>query len=692
MGVYYHPHLSNFTIEDANKDRVYFDSSQDIIGDLITGFNISGKTIISLVVNMGQSTGHYFIVSIPFTWWDNVLIEYTTGGDIEGSGGTMLPMALTRVTNNIVQPTASNTKYASVAGSGGHNGTSESDAWTLAEALANAVAGDKVWIKAGEYGSSQYSISNNGAVNDPIEFIGYTTTIDDIADLVDTFTYVDSTNAYSQVNSTVYPVLRDNGSGSASLNIANNYIILKHIQFGNNNISIKANNSSNIHLEDVTIGRALGSGFGIRAENSSGIDHIRMLKCVGFDAAVTNFWINGNYNAYLSCKVYSGMADGQNGSSDYHLHMEYSQFSMILDCLAERVEHFQSEHLIGIKGTSLKCLVENNDAIGADDEIFYFRGHISGIVLRGNRGDARSDAQNGGSGLCIRDGVEDSIFENNYITGCDRPIAISGDAENPSKTFIARNNIIRNNIFYNGWRSITSWVSGVSSTLPISDNKFYNNLFYVEDGTYSQYKTIWYNASNSTSAITGNEFKNNIFRNLQYLTTGTTSGLVLIIENNVFHDCTVTTPANNSALDPLFVSEVTPDFHLQETSPVKSIGVDLSDVLFDKDDVERVSGGYAIGPYEYPPVGTDPPILVKDTYGKATLAINASNYDSLRWYKDGVEIVGEAGLTYTTPELISGHNSIYYAIITNTVSSVQSSSMRVTMDVECEGIGYSMVI
>jgi len=42
-------------------------------------------------------------------------------------------------------------KYASVAGAGDHNGTSAAHAWTLAEAIAAAVAGDRINLISGTY-------------------------------------------------------------------------------------------------------------------------------------------------------------------------------------------------------------------------------------------------------------------------------------------------------------------------------------------------------------------------------------------------------------------------------------------------------------------------------------------------------------------------------------------------------------
>ena len=68
------PILTNFSIDDYQKSRVYFDASADITGMTTTGFVISGKTISSVTID-GDGLGGYFTVSSPFTFWDNNTIQ-----------------------------------------------------------------------------------------------------------------------------------------------------------------------------------------------------------------------------------------------------------------------------------------------------------------------------------------------------------------------------------------------------------------------------------------------------------------------------------------------------------------------------------------------------------------------------------------------------------------------------------------
>lgn len=76
-------------------------------------------------------------------------------------------------------------KYVSVAGGGAHDGTSEANAWTLAEAIAAPyAAGQRINVKAGTYANTTTSITFGvaGTTTAPIWWRGYKTTIGDLDD------------------------------------------------------------------------------------------------------------------------------------------------------------------------------------------------------------------------------------------------------------------------------------------------------------------------------------------------------------------------------------------------------------------------------------------------------------------------------------------------------------------------------
>lgn len=72
-------------------------------------------------------------------------------------------------------------KYVSVTGGGAHDGSSEANAWTLAEAIAAAAAGDRINVKAGTYANTTTSrtFAVTGTTTQPVWWRGYNTTIGD---------------------------------------------------------------------------------------------------------------------------------------------------------------------------------------------------------------------------------------------------------------------------------------------------------------------------------------------------------------------------------------------------------------------------------------------------------------------------------------------------------------------------------
>lgn len=123
------PVLSNWRIEDANKDRIYFDSSEVITGTTYGGFTVdqvlnAAPTITGITINSGQLTGHYLTVSTPFVAADYLArIAYSGSGsniqDIAGTPNTLASFAATAITNNIVYSKKININITNFANSTG---------------------------------------------------------------------------------------------------------------------------------------------------------------------------------------------------------------------------------------------------------------------------------------------------------------------------------------------------------------------------------------------------------------------------------------------------------------------------------------------------------------------------------------------------------------------------------------------
>lgn len=72
-------------------------------------------------------------------------------------------------------------KYVTTTGAGGHDGTSEANAWSFAEMIAaTPAAGTRVNIKAGAYSVGATTLPANGTASAPIVLRGYSSTIGDL--------------------------------------------------------------------------------------------------------------------------------------------------------------------------------------------------------------------------------------------------------------------------------------------------------------------------------------------------------------------------------------------------------------------------------------------------------------------------------------------------------------------------------
>lgn len=112
-------------------------------------------------------------------------------------------------------------RYASSAGGGAHDGTTEADAWSFAEMLTNAAAGQIVNFKGNHTLTGAASFTNNGTATSPIKVRGYASAAGD--------GYQGRTNSNGPLVTTNFSVWT---CGTNEVNgSAKNYIIYEAIQF-----------------------------------------------------------------------------------------------------------------------------------------------------------------------------------------------------------------------------------------------------------------------------------------------------------------------------------------------------------------------------------------------------------------------------------------------------------------------------
>ena len=78
------PQISDFSIKQGQSNRIYFRSTKPLkLGlDSKDGFIVDDYTITGVEVN--NTTGdHYFITGTSLNFWDNILIRYEGGSDLD---------------------------------------------------------------------------------------------------------------------------------------------------------------------------------------------------------------------------------------------------------------------------------------------------------------------------------------------------------------------------------------------------------------------------------------------------------------------------------------------------------------------------------------------------------------------------------------------------------------------------------
>jgi hypothetical protein len=108
-------------------------------------------------------------------------------------------------------------RYVSVAGAGAHDGTSEANAWTMAEGITNGVGGQRLNIKAGSYSQGAATLANATAAAHLV-WRGYNSTIGDLDD--------QGRNADGTLNTTNFPAVTITGILEAG-----NWNVLQNLNF-----------------------------------------------------------------------------------------------------------------------------------------------------------------------------------------------------------------------------------------------------------------------------------------------------------------------------------------------------------------------------------------------------------------------------------------------------------------------------
>ena len=619
------PTLSNFRIDDVAKDRVYFDSSEEITGGDPSGFTISGNEVTGLTLNPDGPVGHYFTVSTPFNFWHNNTIRYEGGSDIvDSEGNSVFPFSLNYVDNLIPEPEATSAAYYVAAdGNDENDGTNASSPFlTFAAALQVADAGSTVWVKAGRYPvSASTDFANSGTPDSPIKVIGYRETPGDITSMY--YSFEDGAMA-PDLDPTEMPLIDGGNIHRSGLRaLGQNYIIMRNLQATRLFLGFSAQNAEGIIVDNCVTKDLYGTG----SEQGAGIGmgpmgdgsnyeptYFRVINSVAVNGGVSNITARGAFNLVENCRTYSDREGGVFGS-DYYISIT-GDHNIVRENFASKFssDSNPSSHGMGVRGPS------HDDAdFGARStynlfEFNYSKGSRQGYysrnprsefnVFKDNEADGFGGGNNAGNGIQNQTGAANNLYDRMYIHDVQTAFVFTTGLEGADMEELLHtdNNVIQNTI--------------------VRDTRYVSRIYRSR-----------YNDGTVTASYAGNRIINTTFENMDALSRGVYDDLEYfgfgenLLTNCVFidvageherdqfpmfHDMFEISYTNffggfgmpdwattSVMMDPMFDDELRPT--TMTPAEITDGGVDIPGLFYDAAGVERSPGSFSMGAFEDAP-------------------------------------------------------------------------------------------
>ena len=486
---------------------------------------------------------------------------------------------------------AQNTYYVSLTGNDSNDGLTETTAWrTIAYAVSSSspvMAGDSIFIKAGNYENENIVFEKSGLASLPIVIQGYKDIPGDNPEF--NFDYGE------QLNPAYMPLLDglDRTTGIAiDINGSKN-IIINNLQIKNyangiidhtytDNLNTELNN---IFITDMGDTQATYSGKAIEFYAS----HNLIKNCVVINSSAQGIYVEGNYNTIENCKVYCDDSTSSEAAMDYYIVVYYGSYNVVRNCFVERIGDLPHVgHGIGMKGD---C--EYNQIISCSAK--NFRGESFYVWYEGAKYNTFDKCVAIGvtqetAGFVVRDGASYNNFNNCEVNNCKRGIMFHDSDEVGGTQYCGKYNNFNNCIIKN-------------TQIGIDFNDY--NIYSDVDANYFN-NCVFYNG-NTLVNVEINNFDNAMinciifdYQQLKMESNGYTLSFDFNYCDFYNNGFTPPTGTGNISNDPLFVDPINSDFHLTQNSPCIDAGTSNNAPNFDFEGNTRPQGnGFDIGAYEY---------------------------------------------------------------------------------------------
>jgi len=598
------PVLSGFRVENAHRDRVYFDSSEPITAATATGFVVSGRSAVGIYAEPISLTGHYLLVDAAFDYWDTTTVRYDGTGDVQDLEGNGLhEFSLQYVDNLLPEPEATDRLFfvdASASSSG--DGRSEAEAFKTIQEGFDAIAGEStpegttLWIKAGDYGGESIDMTTSGTPDKPIKVIGYRDAPGDITAMYWT---------YGKTNPLVaseMPLLDGGSTVERAIQFNSDYVIYRNLQARDYYRTFVAEGSpEGVVVDNCLVNntfRTHGNGIGFKGLTAT---RNRIINSTVVNASMLNFAMRGSYSLVENCRSYG---DDRGNATDYYLDVKGSHH-VIRENLLHRAEHNgHVGHGLSLKG---RAIDNSETAVWVGEHTLIERCEVNNIRLAihfGHKevrynvvrdititGDAAL-SENGNGGILVLNSSHNLFERISVDIEGGYAIRLGATSEDRISEHGAHDNIIRNSIFRGGSVAVQVGSDGDST----QDRDTFGNQ--IENCTFVGHEYLESNPNGRVQS--GNQLTNCIVDGTNRRTSvgGNPSSFTFRYTN--FHENAFPEEAGegNMSVDPQFVDASGGD--LTPRNPALAAGLPLEGVAYDYDAHERDEVAPTVGASEVP--------------------------------------------------------------------------------------------
>lgn len=407
------------------------------------------------------------------------------------------------IEDNTSQPkavTPSADYYVTTTGNSSNDGLTEATAWNIEHAFNRAIAGDVVYVKAGNYGNLKLIADNSGTPNKLIKFIGYSSTPGDITtENGSSFNYGDNLDANKMP---LLEGLAPNGIGDGiAITAIESYVHIENFQitkfeyglFARGNHSTYKNiivtnvgdfNPAHSYPNATSDSHLNYSGNGIVLSGSNSELLNSFVLNAGAQAITFN---NANEIIAKNNKVYS---DNNINPTDYYFLIgENTLTSQFINTKVHRVgqlEHFG--HGIVFKGNGLinGNLVDGFEIINTilEAQFPYTRNNTfrNGTIIKETNINPTTPNV---AGMRLANGAGKNIFEDITLTNCSINFHDWKDGLNGDVSDASDDNILRRITVKDAFSAIAFAYFQVENHASSADN----NVF--EDCTFSNLEHLF---------------------------------------------------------------------------------------------------------------------------------------------------------------------------------------------------------